>query len=114
MTSPPTSAVPRRTAARLADGREIIYFDESVEATRILTDTRDLPVVEPTSQLRYDALLGEWVGIAGHRQTRTYHPPADACPLCPSTPRNSPRFPLRITMSWSSRTGSRRSPAPPG
>ena len=93
MTSLPTDAVPRRTAARLADGREIIYFDESVDATRILTDTRDLPVVEPTSQLRYDALLGEWVGIAGHRQTRTYHPPADACPLCPTTARNLTEIP---------------------
>jgi UDPglucose--hexose-1-phosphate uridylyltransferase len=75
-----------RTAARLADGREIIYFDESPDATRDLHDSRDLPAVQHSSQVRYDALAGEWVAIAGHRQTRTYHPPADACPLCPSTP----------------------------
>jgi UDPglucose--hexose-1-phosphate uridylyltransferase len=29
-------------------------------------------------------LLGDSVAIASHRQGRTYHPPADECPLCPS------------------------------
>ncbi len=68
----------------LADGRELIYFDDTADPVRILADSRDLPVVEPASVARYDALLGEWVGIAGHRQTRTYHPPANQCPLCPT------------------------------
>jgi UDPglucose--hexose-1-phosphate uridylyltransferase len=36
--------------------------------------------------VRYDPLLGEWVIIAGHRQDRTYLPPADLCPLDPSRP----------------------------
>ncbi len=36
------------------------------------------------SEVRYDALLGDSVVIASHRNSRTYHPPADACPLCPS------------------------------
>ena len=74
-----------RTSRRLADGREILYFDrEPVPARR--DDTRDLPPVATRSQLRYDALLGEWVVIASHRQTRTFLPPADECPLCPSRP----------------------------
>ena len=68
----------------LADGRELIYYDDSVDPVRVLTDSRDIPVVEPASVARYDALLGEWVGVAGHRQTRTYHPPANQCPLCPT------------------------------
>jgi UDPglucose--hexose-1-phosphate uridylyltransferase len=76
---------PFRIAARLADGREIVYFDEASDRVRVLDDPRDLSPVLPASEIRWDALLGEWVGIAGHRQTRTYHPPADACPLCPST-----------------------------
>ncbi len=71
-------------STRLSDGRELIYFDDTPNPTRVLTDSRDLPVVEPASVARYDALLGEWVGIAGHRQTRTYHPPANQCPLCPT------------------------------
>lgn len=75
-----------RTATRLADGRELIYFDEAPGRDRTARDTRDLPVVEHRSEVRFDALAGEWVTVAGHRQTRTYRPPVDACPLCPSAP----------------------------
>ena len=95
-----TSIAPRaddgrvtRIAATMADGREIIYFDETPDAVRVLVDPRDIPPVIPGSHVRYDALLGEWVGIAGHRQTRTYHPPANACPLCPSTQSNKSEIP---------------------
>jgi UDPglucose--hexose-1-phosphate uridylyltransferase len=38
------------------------------------------------SELRWNPLLGEWVVTATHRQERTYHPPADFCPLCPTRP----------------------------
>ena len=74
-----------RTSRRLADGREILYFD-SEPVPRDAVDTRDLPAVATRSQLRWDALLGEWVAIASHRQTRTFLPPADECPLDPSRP----------------------------
>ncbi len=82
-----------RTSTRLADGRELIYFDDTAGTSRDIADPRDLPVVENLSQIRYDALLGEWVGIAGHRQTRTYQPPPDQCPLCPSTAANASEIP---------------------
>jgi len=82
-----------RTVATMADGRELIYFDEKPHADRILVDPRDLPPVTPASEVRFDAVTGEWVGIAGHRQTRTYLPPANACPLCPSTPDNQSEIP---------------------
>jgi len=36
------------------------------------------------SELRWNPLLGEWVAIATHRQARTFLPPADFCPLCPT------------------------------
>ncbi|MCP2332485.1 galactose-1-phosphate uridylyltransferase [Actinoalloteichus caeruleus] len=76
----------RRTVAQLADGREIIYFDADPAApTRGASDTRDLPPYQPASEMRRDPLSGEWVAIAAHRQSRTYKPPADLCPLCPST-----------------------------
>ena len=76
-----------RTSRRLADGREILYFDDDRHpAPHDAPDTRDLPPVSTRSQLRFDALVGEWVAIASHRQTRTFLPPADQCPLCPSTP----------------------------
>jgi UDPglucose--hexose-1-phosphate uridylyltransferase len=77
----------KRTSRRLADGREILYFDDDRHPVeRTAEDTRDLPPVSTRSQLRYDALLGEWVAIASHRQTRTFLPPADECPLDPSRP----------------------------
>jgi UDPglucose--hexose-1-phosphate uridylyltransferase len=74
-----------RTVARLADGREIIYFDERDGADREAVDTRELPALEVSSEIRYDVVLGEWVAIASHRQWRTHLPPVDGCPLCPST-----------------------------
>lgn len=36
------------------------------------------------SELRWNPLLGEWVATATHRQERTFLPPADYCPLCPT------------------------------
>ena len=36
------------------------------------------------SELRWNPLLGEWVATATHRQDRTFLPPADFCPLCPT------------------------------
>ncbi len=38
------------------------------------------------SGLRWHPLLREWVTVAPARQDRTYHPPPDLCPLCPTRP----------------------------
>ena len=38
------------------------------------------------SELRFNPLLGEWLATATHRQDRTFLPPADFCPLCPTKP----------------------------
>ena len=38
------------------------------------------------SELRWNPLLEEWVTVAPWRQDRTYHPPEDHCPLCPTRP----------------------------
>ncbi|MDQ3686482.1 MAG: galactose-1-phosphate uridylyltransferase, partial [Acidobacteriota bacterium] len=42
------------------------------------------------SELRWNPLLGEWVATATHRQQRTFLPPADFCPLCPTKPGGFP------------------------
>ncbi len=94
----------RRTSTRLADGRELIYFDDSEpyvsgHATRRLDDPRPLPdrfapvvgedgVARPVTgpELRFDALTGDWVPMAAHRMHRTFLPPADANPLAPARP----------------------------
>jgi UDPglucose--hexose-1-phosphate uridylyltransferase len=75
-----------RTRTLLADGRELFYFDESPRPDRAAErDLRPLEPAHPSSSIRYDPLLDEWVAIAGHRQSRTYLPPDDECPLDPST-----------------------------
>ncbi|WP_165986506.1 galactose-1-phosphate uridylyltransferase [Streptomyces sp. YIM 98790] len=75
----------KKTVTRLADGRELIYYDSgSPGGPRGLPDRRDLGRVAASSEIRTDPLLREPVGYAAHRQGRTHLPPADQCPLCPS------------------------------
>jgi UDPglucose--hexose-1-phosphate uridylyltransferase len=79
----------RRTTTRMADDREFFYFDDtepylSGAASRVVPDTRDLPHVHQGSIMRFDVLTGEWVAIAAHRMDRTFLPPANMCPLCPT------------------------------
>ncbi|MFD9001954.1 galactose-1-phosphate uridylyltransferase [Streptomyces sp. NPDC059582] len=74
----------KKTSTRLADGRELIYYDLRDDTVRDAVDRRPLDPTVTTSEVRRDALLGDSVAVASHRQGRTYHPPADECPLCPS------------------------------
>ncbi len=77
-------ATARRTAVRLSDGRELIYFDESAGSDRSAPDRRDLAPSAVTATLRHDELTDEWVVIASHRQARTHLPETASCPLCPT------------------------------
>ncbi|MET9419221.1 galactose-1-phosphate uridylyltransferase [Streptomyces sp. NPDC006540] len=74
----------KKTSTRLADGRELLYYDSRDDAVRDAVDLRPLEAVSTTAEIRHDELLGDQVAIASHRQGRIYHPPADECPLCPS------------------------------
>ncbi|MEW6635645.1 MAG: galactose-1-phosphate uridylyltransferase [Actinomycetota bacterium] len=42
------------------------------------------------NQLRWDPTLREWVAYATHRQERTFLPPAEYCPQCPTKPGGFP------------------------
>lgn len=42
------------------------------------------------TERRRDALTGEWRTFATHRQDRTFLPPAEHCPLCPTVESSSP------------------------
>ncbi|MDV8149217.1 galactose-1-phosphate uridylyltransferase [Arthrobacter sp. B10-11] len=101
------------TSTNLADGRELLYFDDApaggartgggtadgvraAETTRRPEDTpdlRELPARSEPGEVRFDALTGEWVAVAAHRQSRTHLPPADQCPICPTTPANPSEIP---------------------
>jgi len=74
----------KKTATKLADGRELLYYDSRDDLARDAVDRRPLGAVSTSSEIRRDPFLGDSVAIASHRQGRTYHPPADECPLCPS------------------------------
>ncbi|MCF4006434.1 galactose-1-phosphate uridylyltransferase [Corynebacterium uropygiale] len=85
----------RVTRTHLADGRELLYFDDeepflSGESTRTLEDPRDLPTAHTQSEMRRDPLTGEWNVYAAHRMNRTFMPPANENPLAPSKPGELP------------------------
>ena len=75
----------KKTSTRMADGRELVYYDARDDAVRDAVDRRPLDPTVTTSEVRRDPLLGDSVAIASHRQGRTYHPPVNECPLCPSS-----------------------------
>ncbi|MFJ2620308.1 galactose-1-phosphate uridylyltransferase [Glutamicibacter sp. NPDC087344] len=81
----PVSAATHHTH-HLADGREAIFFaDEGHQLPDSVIDRRPLDPRGQPGELRYDRLTGDWVAVAAHRQARTYLPPQEECPLCPST-----------------------------
>lgn len=75
----------RRSAIALSDGRELIYFDQLNAPERAGIDARELePGSTAQGSMRFDALSGEWVAVAGHRQTRIFLPSVNDCPICPT------------------------------
>lgn len=67
------------------------------------------------AELRYHPFLGQWVIAASHRQSRTYFPPDDHCPLCPTTKGKDPTeipFPTYQVAVFENRFPSLSSPAP--
>lgn len=99
------------TSTRLADGRELIYFDDGAHAkSHSAHDTRPLDArsEENTGELRYDALTGDWVAVAAHRQTRTYLPLPTSARCVPPPGRTCPRFPIPPTTWPFLKTVSRR------
>ena len=84
-----------KRAPRLADGRELIYFDDpdtSLPAERAI-DARTLDARPATATMRRDVLTGDWVSIAAARQNRAFLPPAHLDPLAPQTATNPSEVP---------------------
>jgi len=85
------------TSTSLSDGRELIYFDDAhspkTRSAGTSADLRGLPPRGEPGEVRFDALTGEWVAVAAHRQSRTHLPPADQCPICPTTAGNPSEIP---------------------
>jgi UDPglucose--hexose-1-phosphate uridylyltransferase len=80
---------------RLADGRELIYFDDpgtTLGAERAV-DSRTLDPRPATATMRQDVLTGDWITVASNRQNRAFLPPAHLDPLSPQTPTNPSEIP---------------------
>lgn len=82
------------TRTHLADGRELIYFDEEGSPKRSPSeDSRTLEERHPTAGMRYDVLSDQWVSIATARQGRAFLPPKEFDPLAPQSPTNPSEIP---------------------
>jgi UDPglucose--hexose-1-phosphate uridylyltransferase len=84
-----------KRATRLADGRELIYFDDAdtTLGPERRVDARTLDPRPETARMRQDVLTGDWVSIAAARQNRVFLPPANRDPLAPQTPDNPSEVP---------------------
>lgn len=70
---------------RKADGRSLTLYS-TVPHTLPQLPERAASCPPPDPHLRWQPLRREWVIVSAHRQVRTFLPPAEACPLCPSRP----------------------------
>lgn len=90
-----------KRATRLADGRELIYYDDpdtSLGPERAI-DRRALPPRPVTATMRRDVLTGDWISIAAARQDRPVLPPAERDPLAPQSPGNPSEIPARYDVA---------------
>ncbi|KRB37314.1 galactose-1-phosphate uridylyltransferase [Microbacterium sp. Root180] len=86
---------------RLADGRELIYYDDpgtSLGSERRV-DARDLAPRPDTATMRRDVLTGDWVSVAAARQNRAFLPPAHLDPLAPQSASNPSEIPSRYDVA---------------
>src|SRR5665647_618138 len=86
-----------RQVVRKPDGRSVIFYGFS--ASVCVEPRPAAPAAEadpppaagiteqppPAAELRWNPVLREWVATAALRQDRTFFPPPDYCPLCPTS-----------------------------
>jgi UDPglucose--hexose-1-phosphate uridylyltransferase len=79
-----------RTDMAMNDGRTIRYYDKVDKVdkgsnARIAVDKRPVEAPAGIGELRLDPLVNEWIAVASHRQHRSFLPPKELCPICPTT-----------------------------
>ncbi|GAA2542718.1 galactose-1-phosphate uridylyltransferase [Microbacterium mitrae] len=95
-----SAGVVRRSTV-LADGRDLIYYDDpdtSLGGERAI-DARELDPRPATSSMRQDILTGDWITVAANRQNRVMMPGAEADPLAPQSPTNPSEVPSRYDVA---------------
>ncbi|AFV75896.1 galactose-1-phosphate uridylyltransferase, family 1 [Thermus oshimai JL-2] len=73
---------------RKRDGRELLLYSWAPLEDPPLPEPEEAPA--PSSHLRYHPLRRAWAVYTPHRQGRTFLPPEEHCPLCPSRPGGFP------------------------
>ena len=72
------------TSYTLPDGRQLHLYGAFSGAPNWAAENAEPETA--ISHLRWHPVRREWVVYSAHRQTRTYKPPAKACPFCPAAP----------------------------
>jgi len=88
-------------ATRLADGRELFYYDDpgTTLGGERAVDARMLDPRPATATMRQDILTGDWISVAAARQNRAFLPPPELDPLAPQTPSNPSEIPSRYDVA---------------
>jgi UDPglucose--hexose-1-phosphate uridylyltransferase len=73
-----------KRALRKPDGRPLILYARTPLPDGLVAPTPSTEPHQPNAHLRWHPLRGEWVAYAGHRQHRTFLPPAEYNPLAAS------------------------------
>lgn len=87
--------------SRMADGRELIYYDDpgTTLGPERAVDARLLDPRPSTAAMRLDVLTGDWISIAANRQNRAFLPPVELDPLSPQTATNPSEIPSRYDVA---------------
>lgn len=70
----------------ISGDRYLYFYSEEPQEGKAGEERCEPKQTEPRSELRWHPILRQWVINATHRQDRTYKPPAEFCPLCPTQP----------------------------
>ncbi len=73
----------KKTRVDRTDGRYLYYYALDAPTPAVL-DINDAARGDEHVELRWNALLGEYVIVSTGRQARTFLPPDAYCPLCPT------------------------------
>ena len=98
--TPLGAGVVRRTTV-LADGRDLVYYDDPGTAlgAERRVDARILDPRPDTAAMRQDVLTGDWITFATRRQNRVMMPSTDADPLAPQSATNPSEVPSRYDVA---------------
>jgi UDPglucose--hexose-1-phosphate uridylyltransferase len=83
----------QKTRITKPDGRRLWFYAWDRPLPQLETHARAHALESEGLELRWHPVLEEWIIVAPERQDRTFLPPAQSCPLCPT---RSARHPTEV------------------